>query len=187
MNIFELALATENKSRGSMNLNKSIHWCAEYVSHVIRNSDIVIEAKTVVSISCNQMFNSMQANPYWYEPEDIIKKGDIVFFNHNHDYDSEGNLDHVGIVVDVGVNGFYSIEGNTYGNQTPDTETRKVYHAFADMDYNCTYPDYYMRYKNPTPTTESPTLATDKEFAKNIEKLESLVDEMKKILKSIDK
>lgn len=155
MNILETAISFVDKSRDELNLHQSLDWCAETVKEIINRSDIPSAAKEVGTISCNQTFARMQGNGYWYEPQDKIKPADVIFFNWYHDYDSAGNLDHIGIVKEVHGDYIVTIEGNTEGRENWRTVKEKRRY-FRDLDFNCKYPDYYMRYKPaPEPITDN--------------------------------
>lgn len=175
MNIVETALSYENKSRDDLNLHESTQWCAETVSSIIKKSDISNNAKDVTSISCNQMFKAMQKSIYWYEPEDTIKIGDIIFFNWYHDYDVLGDLDHVGVVIEVHTDYIVTIEGNTEGIENWRTVKRKI-RRFDSLNFNCKYPDYYMRYKE----IETPVINSD------MDKIKAIISEMRKLFNQLD-
>ena len=173
MNIITIATNCENKTRGELGLNKSGHWCAEFASYVINNSDINENAKTVTSISCTAMQSNMSKSEYWSEPEDDIKAGDIIFYNWNHDYDSTGNLDHVGIVVEVHDDYIITIEGNTVGNCEPTAPVKRKTRYRNQLNFNCKYPDYYMRYVDCNKPTENYNnkVLTDNDFIKELSTL----------------
>lgn len=166
-NIITLAIADKDKTRMEIGCTACFHWCAEFVSYIIKNSDINPNAKTVISNSCTQMQSKMKNSKWWSEPDDDIKAGDIIFYNWGHDYDASGNLDHVGIVTEVYTDKIVTIEGNTESDKYGSMESRvkEKTRPRSDLNFNCAYPDYYMRY-NPideiiqsdtthiTPTTE---------------------------------
>lgn len=158
MTLYETALSFENKSRDELNLHQSLDWCAETVSAVIDRSSIEEAAKSVTSISCNRMQKAMAESPYWIEPEDDMQVGDPIFFNWGHDYDPEGNLDHVGIIVEVHDNYIVTIEGNTEGRENWRTVKKKTRYR-SGLNFNCEYPDVYMRYVGKTEKAEEPVEA----------------------------
>ena len=177
MTIYETACSFEGKDRDDLNLHKSLDWCAETVEQEIQRSDILEEAKTVTSISCNQMLRKMRENPYWTEPEDDMKPGDVFFFNWGHDYDPEGDLDHVGIVVEVYDNYIVTMEGNSEGRENW-RKVKRVTHNRCNLNFNCAYPDFYMRYTGPideTPKTEEPAVVEEKTTCYNI-KINGILD-----------
>lgn len=153
MTLLETALSIVDKTRDDLGLHKSLDWCAETVEYEIQHADIAEEAKTVTSISCTQMQGKMAKSPYWYEPEDDMKPGDVIFYNWYHDYDPAGNLDHVGIIVDVNDTYITVVEGNTEGRENWRPVRKKIRYR-CNLNFNCAYPDYYMRYK--APDTEEP-------------------------------
>lgn len=157
--IINYALDAQDKTRGELGLVKSGHWCAEFVSHII---DKALPNNNVTSISCTRMQDNMSQSNAWSEPDDDIKIGDIIFYNWEHDYDPTGNLDHVGIVVDVQQNFIRTIEGNTVNSENPTDPTNPVKLKVRyrnNLNFNCTYPDYYMRYTGDTPTTNPTTVS----------------------------
>lgn len=154
--IINYALDSQDKTRGELGLVKSGHWCAEFVSYII---DKALPNNNVTSISCTRMQANMSQSNAWSEPDDDIKIGDIIFYNWEHDYDPTGNLDHVGIVVDVQQNFIRTIEGNTVNSENPTDPTNPVKLKVRyrnKLNFNCTYPDFYMRYTGDTPTSTTP-------------------------------
>lgn len=181
MNILETALSYENKSRNELNLHMSLDWCAETVMSIISHADIPEGAKEVGTISCTQTYNRMKGNDYWYEPEDDMKAGDIIFYNWGHDYDSTGNLDHVGVIIEVHPDHIVTIEGNTEGRESTARVRRKLRDRKI-LNFNCKYPDYYMRLK-PSATitpTEEAYLINDK-LSVYAAQLRKIADELSRI------
>lgn len=179
MNILETALSFKDKNRNELNLHQSIDWCAETVKEIINRSNIPECAKEVGTISCNQTIARMRGNDYWYEPMDDMKPGDIIFYNWYHDYDRTGNLDHVGVIVEVNPGTIKVIEGNTEGRENTAC-VRLVTRSRASLNFNCQYPDYYMRLK-PYDTAQ-----INNTTSKNLEKLKELVRQLRKISDEIE-
>ena len=180
MNILETALSFKDKNRNELNLHQSVDWCAETIKEIINRSNIPEGAKEVGTISCNQTISRMRNNPYWYEPMDDMKQGDIIFYNWHHDYDKTGNLDHVGVIIEVTPTHIKVIEGNTEGRENTAC-VRLVTRSRASLNFNCEYPDYYMRLK-PYDTTK-----TNNTTSKNLEKLKELVKQLREISNEIEK
>lgn len=194
MTIYETAMSFEDKSRDDLNLHQSLDWCAETVSSIINKSSIEEAAKEVTSISCTRMQANMANSPYWTEPEDDMQVGDPIFFNWDHDYDPTGNLDHVGIVVEVHDTYIVTIEGNTEGRENWRTVKRKIRYRNS-LNFNCEYPDIYMRYvgkTNSEPAAPAKTAynVTVKEISKDVvDKIKALapdvaIEEVKIAVKS---
>lgn len=140
-------------SRFDIGLNKSTEWCAEFISFVLRAG----EEDDVTSISCNDMYKYMSNSPRWYEPDDFIRVGDIIFFNWYHTYDNGRPLDHVGIIVEVNGNIITYIDGNS-----DSTGLVRIHHMnINNLDFNSTYPDRYMRLVQDTETTENMHVNTE--------------------------
>lgn len=180
MNILETALSFKDKNRNELNLHQSLDWCAETVKEIINRSGIPDVAKEVGTISCNQTIARMRGNDYWYEPQDDMKAGDIIFYNFKHDYDKTGNLDHMGVIVEVNPTTIKVIEGNTEGRENTAC-VRLVTRSRGILNFNCEYPDYYMRLK------PMETITSTIEYPANLEKLKSLVSQLRKISDEINK
>lgn len=187
MNIAEIAIKCNDKSRADLGLNKSVDWCAEFVSKVITDSDIHPDAKTVTSISCNDMINAMRKSQYWYEPDDAPKVGDIVFFDWNgadDDLASTKPLDHVGVIIGIDVNNpnrIITIEGNTEGIG----QECKVRQKTRLCTWNAEYPDYYMRYTEGVVT--EPTTPTTPDYKTTSDKLQLLIADLRRIADELEK
>lgn len=188
MNIAEIAIKCNDKSRADLGLNKSVDWCAEFVSKVITDSDIHPNAKTVTSISCNDMINAMRNNSFWYEPDDAPQIGDIVFFDWNgadDDLASTKPLDHVGVIVGIysnSPNRIITIEGNTEGVE-PNCKVRRKERLCT---WNAEYPDYYMRYRG-EPTETIPTPPTPTDYKPTSDKLQLLIADLRRIADELEK
>lgn len=189
-NIISLAIADKDKTRKDIGCTTCYHWCAEFVSRIITNSDIHNDAKAVISNSCTQMQAKMKNSKWWSEPDDDIKAGDIIFYNWEHDYDASGNLDHVGIVIEVYTDKIITIEGNTeanlYGDMT--SHVREKTRSRSDLNFNCTYPDYYMRY-NPIGTPVHHTTANITPTTEYIipDKLKAVISDLRRIADDLEK
>lgn len=119
--------------------------CAEGATNVL---NIVAEQSgnnglDVGSTSCNTMYAKMTESQYWYEPEEYMTRGDIIFF----DWDmicEEKPLDHVGIVLSVDDTEitYANINGSSHNLWTIQT-----------MKKNSCNIAYWLRYNNPTPET----------------------------------
>lgn len=177
MNILETALSFKDKNRNELNLHQSIDWCAETVKEIINRSNIPEGAKNVGTISCNQTIARMRSNDYWYEPMDDMKPGDVIFYNWLHDYDRTGNLDHVGVITEITPTHIKVIEGNTEGRENTAC-VRLVTRSRASLNFNCQYPDYYMRLK---------PYEINSTTSKNLEKLKELVKQLRAISNEIEK
>ncbi len=185
-NIITLAIADKDKTRAEINCTACYHWCAEFVSHILKNADIHTDAKTVISNSCTQMQSRMKNSKWWSEPDDDIQAGDIIFYNWNHDYDASGNLDHVGIVIEVYTDKIVTIEGNTEANMYGDmnSHVREKTRSRSELNFNCAYPDYYMRY-NPQETSTTPTNTSDSIIIPD--KLKAVINDLRRIADELEK
>lgn len=159
--IISYTITTVDKTRQELDLTVCYHWCMEYVKHVLR-ANLPDEYTTTLNYSCSQSINAMwnSLSKYWYEPDDDIKAGDVIFYNWYHDYDPTGNLDHVGIVVEVYPDRIVTIEGNTESQYYGDmrSHVRKVTRYRNTLDFSCQYPDYYMRLRD---LTDEPATASN--------------------------
>ena len=94
--IADTALGYKGKTRRELGL-KCEETCAEFVSKVL-----VECGYSESSVSCNELFKQMKANPVrWSEPEDWMKKDDVIFFEWDGTMKDAKPLDHVGIVCSV--------------------------------------------------------------------------------------
>lgn len=142
-----LALTAEQligKSRFELGY-KCEETCAEGVTNVL---NIVAEQGgneelDVGSISCNTMYANMTESPYWYEPNDWMIRGDIIFFDWDLLVENKP-LDHVGIVLDTDDNvvTYANINGSSHNTWTIQTISKT----------SCNI-SYWLRYLNPTPET----------------------------------
>lgn len=166
--LIEYAKSCENKTRIDLNLYESIDWCAETVKHIVNH--VRKEYGAPFNISCTQSHNNAVNTQFWYEPDDMIKAGDIIYYNWGHDYDPTGNLDHTGIVIAVHDGVIDVIEGNTAGrgNTAP---VKLVHRNISDLNFNCQYPDYYIRIKPEYNTNEITTQTLDNKTLTEIKEL----------------
>lgn len=143
------AIAREAEKRIGMNRfdleYRCEETCAEGVSDVLRSvfEDIDNDA-LCTSYSCNTLYADMTVSEYWYEPDEWMKRGDIIFFDWDR-IKEEKPIDHVGIVTDIDcdVVTYANINGSDHNVWTTQTINK----------YNCNIA-YWLRYINPTPTTE---------------------------------
>lgn len=184
-NIITLAIADKDKTRKEIDCTTCYHWCAEFVSYIIKNSNINTDAKAVTSNSCTQMQAKMKNSKWWDEPDDDIKAGDIIFYNWEHDYDASGNLDHVGIVIEVYTDKIVTIEGNTEPNLYGDmsSHVREKTRSRSDLNFNCEYPDYYMRYNSQHDVT-APATTPDSIIIPD--KLKAVINDLRRIANDLE-
>lgn len=180
MNILETALSFVDKSRADLSLNKSLDWCAETVMEILNRADIPDGAKEIGTISCTQTLKRAEHNDYWYFPEDDMKPADIISYNWGHDYDPTGNQDHTGIIVEVHTDYIVVVEGNTEGREM-SAKVRKVKRLRSSLNFNCQYPDYYIRLKPNTTITPTTELTFDKS------KLKAYVEQLRTIANDLEK
>lgn len=119
--------------------------CAEGVTDVLNTVAKQADGLSGIgSCSCNAMYANMTQSSYWYEPDDYMIRGDIIFF----DWDriaEEKPLDHVGIVV--------STDGDTitYANINGSNHNVWTLQTMNKTNINIAY---WLRYLNPTPETD---------------------------------
>lgn len=130
--IADTALKYKGKTRKELGLLCE-ETCAEFVSKVL-----VECGYSESSVSCNELFRQMKANSgKWSEPEDWMKKDDVIFFDWDGDADGDGRpLDHVGIVCGVDDVDVYYI--NINGNDHDRVTTQQ-------MPKNSKYIAYWLR------------------------------------------
>ena len=113
--IADTALGYKGKTRRELGL-KCEETCAEFVSKVLAECGY-----SESSVSCNELFGQMKENEVrWSEPEDWMKKDDVIFFEWDGTMKDAKPLDHVGIVYAVDeVNVYYvNINGNDHDRVT---------------------------------------------------------------------
>lgn len=185
MNFAEYALSCVGKTRTDLNLNKSVDWCAEFVSHVITSCRP--DLKDVTSISCNDMKKLMLDSGLFYEPDDPPKVDDIGFIDWNRgaNGDTVRPLDHV-VIITSGYGDLYIdyIDGNSSdgGGNVPDGKVCK--HFKYRMNVTDKYPDYYLRLK-PDVITETETTHDNKLNTDLITKLQSIRDNLSDIINEL--
>lgn len=154
----EYALSITGKSRFDLNLTESGEWCAETVSHIMKKT--VDPQGKFKNMSCNKMMDLMQNSDEVYEPDDMIKASDFLFFDHDRDRDplrDSKPLDHVAVVVQVDPDGMiWYVDGN--GDSTNLIKKRRRH--ISSFNFTCKYPDFYMRFK--CLETPAPELMPDK-------------------------
>lgn len=129
--IADTALGYKGKTRAELGL-RCEETCAEFVSKVLAECGY-----SESSVSCNDLFKQMKANPVgWSEPEDWMKKDDVIFFEWDGTMKDAKPLDHVGIVCDVvGGDVYYvNINGNDHDRVT-----------VQNMPRNSKYIAYWLR------------------------------------------
>lgn len=113
--IADTALGYKGKTRRELGL-KCEETCAEFVSKVLAECGYPQS-----SVSCNELFGQMKADQVrWSEPEDWMKKDDVIFFEWDGTMKDAKPLDHVGVVCSVDeVNVYYvNINGNDHDRVT---------------------------------------------------------------------
>ena len=180
----KIALFAEScvgKSRNDLNLHRSTEWCAETVSFILRHT--VDPDGEVDSISCNEMRKKMKNSPNWDEPDGELERGDIFFFDHDRERDplkDSKPLDHVAVVIKVEGNYVHYVDGN--GDQSGLVLARS--RNINTFNFDCAYPDYYMRYvgdekkaepvENKTEEWKLPVLVRG-EFGKSVKVLQYIL------------
>lgn len=107
MELYEIAEQYLGKTRAELGLQCE-ETCAEFVSKCLKEAGF-----TESSVSCNVLFRQMKNDvTHWSEPEDWMKKNDVIFFEWDGTFKDELPLDHVGIVCDVDDSDVYYININ---------------------------------------------------------------------------
>ena len=131
--------------------------CAEGVTDVLKTVSVTSndDGLNVGSVSCNTMYANMTASPYWYEPNDWMIRGDIIFFDWDRIPEPKP-IDHVGIVLSIKENivTYANINGSSHNDWTIQT-----------MNISNINIAYWLRYLKPTPestqTTAHPIVCDD--------------------------
>ena len=174
-NIALIAETFLGKTKEEIGIYKSVEWCAEFVSIVLRNS--AIKGNIPNSISCNELIAQMRNSEFWYEPQDDPQRNDIIFFDWNRQPDGGKPLDHVGIITKY-ENGYITyIDGNSGDGKKVLIHTIPI----SALRFSGQYQDYYMRYR------EIETMGNNKvdtaTLLKSIDKIMLEIDIMRTILR----
>lgn len=98
---------------------------------------------------CTQSVSYFRSRGRYYTKASDATTGDFVFFQK-----SNGQVYHVGIVVDWDNSGYYVVEGNTNGNKVA-----KKFYSYSEVGgkiHGFGRPDWY-KYQTETPTQSKPT------------------------------
>ena len=131
------------KSRYDLNLRESTEWCAEAASFILEHT--VDPDKEFHTISCNDMIFRMSRSDKFYEPEDEPRRSDYLFFDHDRDKDplkDSKPLDHVAVITNFDGEYIEYVDGN--GDSSGIVKKRRRH--ISTFNFECKYPDYYMRY-----------------------------------------
>jgi hypothetical protein len=146
MTFADYARTCKDKTRTELGLTKTVEWCAEFISSVIKTCRPDLE--NVCSFSCNDMKRLMLDSGLFYEPEDAPQINDIGFIDWNRgaNGDTERPLDHV-VIISKGYGDLYVdyIDGNSSdgGGNSPDGKVKE--HFRYKMNVTSDFPDYYLR------------------------------------------
>lgn len=105
--------------------NSRIEWCAAFISWVANELGYIENGIMPKFASCQKGIDWFKAMDQWQKKDYIPKAGDIIFF----DWESDGNVDHVGLVEKVENGIIYTIEGNS----TADTCRQKEYQINSNI------------------------------------------------------
>lgn len=175
-------IALEAEKRIGMNrfdLNyKCEETCAEGVTDVLNtvgnasgNDGFIL----IGSTSCNTMYANMTISPFWYEPDDYMTRGDIIFF----DWDriaEEKPLDHVGIVLSTDENNvtYANINGSNHNNWTIQTMSKTNVNIAYWLRYLNPIPETNLTAKNETPRPTAHSIVLNDDIYNMIHRLQEL-------------
>lgn len=115
MELRKIAAKYIGKTRAELGL-KCEETCAEFVSKILREAGYKES-----SISCNELFKQMKANPeQWDEPETQMQANDVIYFEWDGTMSDNLPLDHVGVIDEVRGDTVYyiNINGNDHDKVT---------------------------------------------------------------------
>lgn len=98
-------------------VNYMFEWCMAFTSYVMREI-VELGTKFPMHTSCTQFLNSAFALRRRNKDFKTAEIGDIILFELDYDVT---DMEHVGIVVDVGADFIKLIEGNTSGDNCRET------------------------------------------------------------------
>lgn len=186
MTFSEYALSCVNKTRAELGLNKTVEWCAEFVSHVITTCRP--DLSLVTSISCNDMKKLMLDSGLFYEPDDAPQINDIGFIDWNRgaDGDTVKPLDHV-VIITKGYGDLYVdyVDGNSIdgGGNAPDGKV-KEHHNYR-INVTSDFPDYYLRLKPDAKRESFHTIIDNGDMYETIAKLQTARDNLNDLINEL--
>lgn len=174
MTFSEYALTCINKTRADLHLNRSLDWCAEFVSHVVETCRP--DLTNVTSISCNDMRKLMLDSGLFFEPDDAPQINDILFIDWNRgaDGDTVKPLDHVAVIV-KGYGDLYVdyVDGNSTDGGGNGSDGQVKRHKNYRINVTSDYPDYYLRLKPDNKRESFHTIIDNGDMYETIAKLQS--------------
>ena len=114
--------------------NSRVEWCAVFVSWVANELGYIDAGIIPKFVACINGVNWFKDRGLWQEGNYTPKESDIIFF----DWEDDGSVDHVGIVIKVENNKVYTVEGNS----TDDTCRQLEYSINNKVIYGYGTPVY---------------------------------------------
>ena len=113
-NLVQIALSQEGNKGGKKywswyGFKNPVNWCACFVSWCTDQSGMIASGQVPKFSSCSVGANWFQEHDRWKGNGYTPAPGNLIFF----DWNKDGHIDHVGIVVSVGNGRVNTIEGNS--------------------------------------------------------------------------
>jgi len=114
--------------------NHRVEWCAVFVSWVANELGYIEAGIIPKFVACINGVEWFKDRGLWKDDNYTPKESDIVFF----DWEEDGSVDHVGIVIKVENNKIYTVEGNS----TDDSCRQLEYSINSNVIYGYGTPVY---------------------------------------------
>ena len=114
--------------------NHRVEWCAVFVSWVANELGYIEAGIIPKFVACINGVNWFKDRGLWKDNNYTPKESDIIFF----DWEEDGSVDHVGIVIKVENNKIYTVEGNS----TDDMCRQLEYNVNSNIIYGYGTPVY---------------------------------------------
>lgn len=112
---------------------QNMSWCCTFVQAVFKEANIKLPS---TSCKCSVLYQYMKSTN---EP----RIGDLIFFTSKGAEKKVDNINHIGIVIEVGNRIIKTIEGNTkWGSEDKDGVRERAYDVNNERIYGYTRPNY---------------------------------------------
>ena len=117
-------------------VNKSVQnmsWCCTFIQAIFKEANIRLASD---SCKCSVLYQAMKK-------VDKVEAGDLIFYVSKGAEHKIENINHIGLVIEVGNRVIKTIEGNTrWGNEDRDGVRERVYDVNNDRIFGYARPQY---------------------------------------------
>lgn len=93
--------------------DQHVDWCAIFVSWCAAQCGYIESGAIPRFAGCTTGSGWFKARGLWQDRDYVPQPGELIFFDWDNNYEADGTVDHVGIVVRVEGNIVHTIEGNS--------------------------------------------------------------------------